>query len=198
MTCIVAMTDGSAVVMGADSCAGGGTFSGARSDRKVFSTKAGGGLIMGFTTSFRMGDLLRYRLEVGKRHPDVPLDQWMRTDFIDAVRCCLRTGGFLRSNNQEETGGVFMVGAEGRLFVIDNDFQVGEYAAPYFAVGCGERLALGAFYALACRDGAAATVDAMRERCAIALGAAAEFSGFVLPPFHYETALTIKIASEAA
>jgi ATP-dependent protease HslVU (ClpYQ) peptidase subunit len=198
MTCIVAMTNGGAVVMGADSCAGDGSFSAPRLDRKVFVTQAGGGLLMGFTSSFRMGDLLRYRLDVARRHPDVPLDRWMRTDFIDAVRACLRAGGYLHASNSVESGGVFMVAAEGRLFVVDSDFQVGEYAGPFFAVGCGDRFALGAFHAAQRLQGAAVTVDDMRARCEIALGAAAAFSGYVLLPFHYEVAITLSASKEAA
>lgn len=198
MTCIVAITNGGAVVMGADSCAGAGSFSAPRLDRKVFVTQAGGGLLIGFTSSFRMGDLLRYRLDVARRHPDVPLDRWMRTEFIDAVRACLRSGGFLKSDSAVESGGVFIVAAEGRLFVVDNDFQVGEYAGPFFAVGCGDRLALGAFHAAQRLQGDALTVDDMRARCETALGAAAAFSGYVLPPFHYEVSITLSASKDAA
>ncbi|TDB75431.1 hypothetical protein [Micromonospora sp. KC723] len=85
-----------------------------------------GPYLMGFTDSFRMGQLLRYALDA----PTLPtspaaLDRHMATTFISAVRKCLDTGGWLHRDGGRETGGTFLVGVAGRLFVIQGDFQVG-------------------------------------------------------------------------
>ena len=62
-----------------------------RADEKVFRN---GDFLMGFTTSFRMGQLLRYKLNPPRRHPDDRVAKYMVVDFIDAVRECLKAGGW--------------------------------------------------------------------------------------------------------
>ena len=61
MTCIVGMVDGQGTVyIGADSLAAGGYQKTIRKDAKVFTN---GIAVMGYTSSFRMGQLLRYKLK---------------------------------------------------------------------------------------------------------------------------------------
>ena len=52
----------------------------------------------------------------------------------------------MRIENNEDSGGTFLVGHKGRLFAIESDFQVGERNMPYASVGCGSNFALGSFY----------------------------------------------------
>ena len=59
MTCIAAIKHEGKVYIGADSAAGKGTYLTLRADEKVFKNGKFG---FGFTSSFRMGQLLRYRL----------------------------------------------------------------------------------------------------------------------------------------
>lgn len=101
----------------------------------------------------------------------------MCIDFINAVRQGLKEGGWASKNNEQEEGGSFLVGVRGRLFEIGEDYQVGELADGYAAVGCGAEIALGALHA---------TVDAgmsLQTRAVAALEAAAHFSTGVRPPF---------------
>jgi hypothetical protein len=71
----------------------------------------------------------------------------MATEFIDAVRTCLKDGGYARVNSGEEEGGTFLVGYKGVLYFIDGDYQVGIPASGYGAVGSGAQVAIGALYA---------------------------------------------------
>lgn len=172
MTCIAGVVDGGRVYVGGDSAGVSGWFSLARSDEKVFKN---GPFIMGFTTSFRMGQLLRYALVAPERRPDEDVYRFMVTTFVDAVRACLKAGGWAARTNEREDGGTFLVAYAGRLFAIDDDYQVEEVHHGYNAVGTGREIAMGALHATVGRPG--------RERVLAALAAAAEFNAAVRPPF---------------
>jgi len=158
MTCIVGFSTKGKVYIGGDSAGVGGLDLTVRKDQKVFKN---GSCIMGFTSSFRMGDLLHYSLTVPERHSDEDVDKWMRTTFINAVRDCLKTGGYATKEKEAEGGGVFLVGYDGRLFYIDQDYQVGEALDCYDAVGCGDAYAKGAMAAMI-RTGDIAPEDMIR------------------------------------
>lgn len=145
MTCIVGYSHMGKVYIGGDSAGLSGWGLTVRKDPKVF---ANGPCIMGFTSSFRMGDLLRYSLVVPERHPDEDIDKWMRTTFVDAIRGCLKTGGYAEKEKEAEIGGEFLVGYMGRLFKVQSDYQVSEALDPYDATGCGEEFAKGAMAAM--------------------------------------------------
>jgi len=176
MTCIVGFVEGSTVWMGGDSAGVGGWDLTVRSDVKVFRN---GPMLFGFTTSFRMGQLLRFALTVPPRHPDVDVEKFMTTTFIDAVRECLKSHGWAVKDKEQETGGQFLVGYEGRLFCIDADYQVGVPLDGFDAVGCGAQIAKGALFASAHIQG--------RERVELALRAAERHSAGVRGPFHVES-----------
>lgn len=146
MTAIVGVAHEGRVVIGADSAGVSGWDLVTRRDPKVFSN---GPFIMGFTSSFRMGQLLQYAL-IPPLHPD-DMDPfaYMATLFVDAVRGCLKAGGYAKLENGVETGGHFLVGYRGRLFEIDSDFQVGEQMDGYAAIGSGISVAHGALFATA-------------------------------------------------
>ncbi len=173
MTCIVAIAHKGKVYMGGD---GAGTDSSygqvRRIDKKVFKN---GDYLMGFTDSFRMGQLLAYKLTPPEPHPGKDLYAFMVTDFVEAVRDCLKAGGYSKVLDNEETGGNFLVGYKGRLFEIGGDYQVGESHDKYNAVGCGEDLALGALYVTASRP--------PKERITLALNAACHHSAGCAGPY---------------
>ena len=98
MTCIVGLVDDCKVYIGGDSAA----ISTppyhdlvVRADEKVFRN---GPFVIGFTSSYRMGQLLRYKLlppRLVLAHGD--LHRFMATAFVDAVRDCLQRGGYARN-----------------------------------------------------------------------------------------------------
>lgn len=178
MTCIVGVAEGGKVWIGGDSAGVDGRYGlTVRADRKVFRN---GPMIMGFTSSFRMGQLLAHALKVPRRHPDDGIYGWMVTEFIDAVRSTLKSGGYAEHHDGAERGGEFLVGYEGRLFTVNADYQVGENADGYAACGCGDMIALGALHALG-------PAVAPEERVRRALEATERFSGGVRGPFHIES-----------
>lgn len=178
MTVIVGVVHKRRVYLGGDSAGTAGYQITIRKDGKVFET---GPYAMGFTTSYRMGQLLRYAFQ--PPHPEGgDLYRFMVTTFVDALRTCLKDGGWARKDADQESGGTFLVGVHGRLFELASDYQVGEAADGYAAVGCGDDVALGALHA---------TIDSPmkpRARLAIALAAAAHHSAGVAGPYTYAAA----------
>jgi ATP-dependent protease HslVU (ClpYQ) peptidase subunit len=172
VTAIVGLVDSGRVYIGGDSAGVAGHSLTVRADAKVFRN---GAYLFGFTTSFRMGQLIRYSLEAPV--PVGDLEGFMATTFIDAVRTCLKDGGWARKDSDREEGGTFLVGAAGRLFAVYEDYQVAEAADGYAAVGCGSDIALGALYA------SARTRTPAGKRVALALEAAERFSAGVRGPF---------------
>ena len=176
MTCIVGLVDNGNVWIGADSVGVGGFDATDRVDEKVFVRDGLDRMIMGFTWSFRMGQLLRYKLKIPERPVNMPVPEYMMTHFVDAVRDCLKAGGFAQKNLEVEQGGVFLVGYAGRLFQMEQDYQVGERRDGFDACGCGANYALGSLFSTDPKSHP-------RWRVRRALEAAERFSAGVRRPF---------------
>jgi len=170
MTCIVGLVDKGDVYIGGDSAGIAGLSISIRADEKVFGN---GPFIMGFTTSFRMGQLLRYKLAPPAQTVHQNDMEYMVTSFVDACRTCFSQNGF--GDKDASVGGNFLVGYHGKLYNLEADYQVGVPKLPFDAVGCGSDLALGAMFAT---EGMPA-----EDRINAALAAASTFSAGVAPPF---------------
>ncbi|MEE2040202.1 hypothetical protein Q8791_23575 [Nocardiopsis sp. CT-R113] len=185
MTAIVGLTHQGRVHLGGDAAAVAGYTLEIRRDPKVFtlpqreSGKAETPDVwaIGYTTSFRMGQILQYGFTPPTLTDDVDLDRVMRTTFVDALRSAFKTAGWARVDSGVEETGQFLVGVNGRLFTVDADYQVGEPADGYAAVGCGQGLATGSMHTT--RDLDWSPDDRVRA----ALEAAAYHSAGVAPPF---------------
>lgn len=175
MTAIVGLVHDGRVLIGADSVGVGGWTAVHRADRKVFRA---GPYVMGFTSSFRMGQILRWSFDAPDPTDTDDIDRFMCTTFVDAVRKALVDGGWAKKDAEQERGGIFLVGVAGRLFAIEEDFQVGAPADGYAAVGSGEPYALGA---LAATEGLGLEPE---KRVLTALEAAERHNIGVRGPFH--------------
>jgi hypothetical protein len=182
MTCIVAIAQNGTVYMGSDHAASddktGWILS--RKEPKCFKL---GQYAIAFTDSFRMGQILQYSWTPPKYTPtktNSGLDKFMRTKFIDSVKVAFKDGGYgnIGSSSDEDTGGIFIVGLEGRIFTIDEDFHVGENIVNYMAEGSGGQIALGALYATKNQKNPKLRIKA-------ALEAATEFNMSVAGPYTY-------------
>lgn len=178
MTCIIGLSEDNKVYMGGDSAS-------AASDswicrptaiEKVFHQPP---FLFGCATSFRMMQLLRYQL------PSIPEQDYVGSDeeylvreFINPVRELFKEHGYAKVKDNEEEGGVFLVGYRGQLYRIGFDFQVNSCRDGLRTLGCGAELALGAMKAL--------EHFPPRERIERSLEIAAYFSGGVMPPFVIE------------
>jgi hypothetical protein len=177
MTCIVGVMDGrGGVVIGGDSCAAdtGTHLVVLRSDPKVFRI---GQLILGFTTSFRMGQILQYELEVPDHDEALTCHQYLVRCVVPAVRACLSKGGYLYKENERESAGDCLMAYGGKLWALGADFQVAAPMRPYGSVGSAESVANGALHALH------QLPLSLTEQVKRALEAAVEHNAYTRPPF---------------
>lgn len=175
MTCIVGLVDKGRVIIGGDSA--GVTHGWGLNTRMDPKVGVVGEFVIGFTDSFRMGQVLLFRFAPPPIEGE--LMSYMVGPFVDELRRTLRAAGYAERLNDRESGGTFLVGIRGRLFRISSDYQVGESRDPYDAVGCGADLALGSMY-----SSALATYTTPGSRVEEALAAAEHFSGGVRRPFN--------------
>jgi hypothetical protein len=170
MTCIAALKHKGKVYMAADSAGVAGYNLTVLRSPKIYRV---GDFLFGFTSSFRMGQLLGHKLKVPKQTGG-DVEQFMCTVFVDAIRECFRTGGFMTKSSEAEAGGEFLVGYRGRIFKVCSDFLVAEARLPFDACGCGQDVALGSLFS---------SEGDPKERLRLALKAAERFSGGVRGPF---------------
>jgi hypothetical protein len=181
MTCIVGLEHAGKVYIGGDAAGTGGTHQVIMSEPKVFKR---GPFVIGYTSSFRMGQLLQHTLKVPRwteSDNKTSVQSFMVRKFIPAVRVCLAEGGFLKKSEEVIRGGTFLVGYRGELHAVESDLQVGRVADGYYAVGCGMELALGSMHTTS------TSLDPFeqdpRHRITLALEAAEHFSSGVAGPF---------------
>jgi len=173
MTCIVGLETEQGVIIGADSAAAADWDIMATRLRKVFRR---GDFLIGYSSSFRMGQLLQYKLEVSPQTEEQEDLEFLATTFIDAVRTCLKDGGYAKIENLVEEGGWFLVGYRGKLYIVEPSFQVNTSRDGYHAIGCGKNYALGNLFD--------STDLEPQVRVRQALKAAAHFSNGVCGPFN--------------
>lgn len=168
MTCIVGVEHAGKVYIGGDSAGVVGLDVSVRADEKVFRR---GSYVFGFTSSFRMGQILRY---CGKlpRPFGTDLHKFMCTVFVDSLVRLFKKYRF----GTEKKGGTFLVGVNGSLFEIQSDFQVAKSVDSFTAIGCGDMIALGSLYATR-------TWKDPNKRIMNALSASERYSGGVCSPF---------------
>lgn len=182
MTCIVAVKHNKKIYMGGDSLGSDDTFSKTvRNDEKVFIN---GEMIFGFTSSFRMGQILQYVMEPPERPEAISDMKYLVAHWIPVLIETFHDQGYhgekaVDDHDETRTGGVFLLGYRGTVYHIDSDFQVGIPAEQYAAAGCGSDLALGAIYT-AKKSG----LKDPEQIITVALEAAEKFSGGVQRPFN--------------
>jgi len=178
MTCIIGLAEDNKVYIGGDSASGSSNSWTVRATtiKKVFLRPP---FIFGCSLSFRMMQLLRYRLyNIPEQHANYSNEEYLVKEFIDPVRELFKEHGYARIKDNEEEGGSFLVGYRNQLYLIDTDFQVNESLDGLRALGCGEDFALGAMKALEHLP--------PKKRILKSLEIAAYFSGGVMPPFIVE------------
>ena len=173
MTCIIGLEHDGYVYIGGDSAAVGGWTTQPIRHPKVFHN---GDFILGYTTSFRMGELLQYQWKPPEYNDDITILEFMHTDVIESIRQTFKDFGYSRIENNKEKGGSFLIGFKDSLFGVDSDFQIKQMLYEFTACGSGQDVALGAMYVLSQKH-----PDTMILK---ALKASAQFQGGVMPPFH--------------
>lgn len=175
MTAIAGIVEDGKVWIGGDSAGVGGLSLQTRVDPKVFIN---GEFIVGYTTSFRMGQLLEYQFSAPTPHEGEQGMEYMVRRFIPAVKQCFASGGFETSSSDgQDVGGQFLVGYRGILYEIGGDYQVARIAQNYYACGCGRDLILGSLHTTEMFE------LSPKARITMALEASFEFSAGVRPPY---------------
>jgi ATP-dependent protease HslVU (ClpYQ) peptidase subunit len=178
MTCIVGLVYKGATYIGGDSLGSNGHSKTVRNDKKVFHMKDINNAIAGYTSSFRMGQLLMYGTGlIDSREYDTIDHKYLVTKFVPNIIKLFEEGGYAKTSRGEKEGGTFLFAFKDKLYKIESDYQVGEPFLPYIACGSGEDFALGSLHATQ------GLINDPLERIHKALQAASEFTVSVAPPY---------------
>lgn len=146
MSAVAGIVDAGEVIIAGDSAASDDATLEIRKDPKVFEL---GPLVVGFAGSFRPGQAVRYRLIVPRRARGQDAFEYISTVFIDSIRAALLSAPPPRDtaddDNREDW--TLLVGCDGRLFRIGEDWDVGECAVGFMAIGTGGDAATAALHA---------------------------------------------------
>lgn len=182
MTCIAAIAQNGVVYMAADHAASDDKTGWiiTRKDPKVFKVGQYG---IAFTDSFRMGQILQYSWTPPKYNPtktNSGLTKFMQTKFVESVKDAFRAYGYgsVSQAGAEDEGGIFIIGVEGRIFTMEDDFHIGEAIINYMAEGSGAAHAMGSLHTTRNQKNP-------KMRLKAAMEASAEFNMSVSAPFTY-------------
>lgn len=181
MTCIVGLQAKGKIWIGGDSAgiAPETLMRVLRKDSKVF--KLGSEYIIGYSGSFRFGQVLRYKFTPPEKPEGKDDYEFLVTDWLDALRVTLKDSGFTKIDDNVESfeDSSALIGYNGKLYCLEEDMQIGELTVPYASIGCGADFAFGSL------DTSIKLSKRMspRKRVQLALEAASTFSGGVAAPF---------------
>lgn len=178
MTCIVGYVENDTVYMGGDSASVSG-WDIREAERKVFHR---GPFLIGYTDSFRMGQLLERSLDVRPQEDDEDDMEFMVNVFVEAVRILLREKAYTTIKDNEESTGRFLVGYRGNLYRISGDFHVAKYLSSFDALGCGASFAIGAMESFTNHHQGGNACP--REMIASSLEIAGKYSAGVCGPYY--------------
>jgi hypothetical protein len=177
MTCVVGSIDGRKLILAADSAGGNGDEIYTLPARKVFAV---GPYLFGVCGSYRLAQVLRYRIELPDPPESADLEAFLVRDLIPALR---------RAVEQENVVGCgscslgqktcLLLGCRGELWHVGPDFTVLQ-ESPFAAIGSGRLRAYGALHALH-----AAGVEPAERRLELTLAATAAYTSSVRPPWQF-------------
>lgn len=181
MTCIVGIRQGKTVWLGSDSMGSTGRTGVPYSHPKVFHSQDSKDIVIGYTSSFRMGQLLMYatnlfdELSLSKSGID---HRYLVTKFIPNLQNLFSAGGYEEVKNGVKDGGFFLLGCKDSLYKVQGDYSIVESIYDYDATGSGEFFALGSLASTEKLDLSPV------ERIHMALQAASKFEIHVGPPYY--------------
>lgn len=132
MTAIVGFTKKGNVYIGCDSQGTGSTKS-QLTNKKIFRNKD---FIMGYTSSYRFGQILEYNFVPPIRKKQLTDLQYLVTAFIPELRKVLEEQKYTASNEKGESG-VALLGYKGKLYQLQSEFSLLENKKGYSSVGSG-------------------------------------------------------------
>lgn len=146
MTCIVGVVGDGIVYLGADSLGSGHVKKRVLSTPKVFRVKGTTDTLIGYTSSFRMGQILMYTEDLldEAQLADGGVE-YLVTQFIPKLKAVFLAAGYGSVDGHEHCGGEFLLASRGRLFKVEHNYHVIE-SFNYDACGEGEDHALGSLF----------------------------------------------------
>ncbi len=109
---------------------------------KIF-TIGDGKFLIGYTTSFRMGQIIEHCFIPPPHVEGISNVKYMINEFMPKLIQSFRDNRYILDT--EKSGGTFLVYYNGSLFKIYNDFQIQETVNNFDACGSGEMQALASF-----------------------------------------------------
>ncbi|WP_164868126.1 Ntn hydrolase family protein [Rhodovarius crocodyli] len=180
MTIIVSLRTPDGVVVGADSCLS--DESGNRNRSRLPKLFRIGAVLIGYAGDARLGEVLRYQLQLAERHPKTDAAAWISTVVAPAIRQ-VAVDHHLVAEAADLLPGTLLLVTDGRAFILHSDYGVSEPVERYAAIGSGERLAVGALHGLLHLG---IELDDPEAAIKAALSAAAEHDVGCMAPFTVE------------
>lgn len=172
MTCIIGLKHGNSIYIAGDSGASTAWDMRPTSVPKVFIS---GSFIIGYSTSFRVGQLLQYQFSPPEKLTSQTDEQYMVVSVVEHMRHILRDGGAITTENGKEIGAFVLIGYGGNLYKIQSDYSCMMYPSEFDAIGSGEDFALAAMEALENLE--------PEQRLTRSLEITAKYSNYVSAPF---------------
>lgn len=140
MTCIIAIEQNNQVFMGADRMGSNG-YSG---EPVAFSKLFQNGIVtIGYSGSFRAGQILQYALEIPTKTLTDDIDKWVAIDLTQAIRTAYKENGWLEEKDGKAVGAPILIAVKGRCYQIQTDFSFIRSLTGEYATGSGMDYALG-------------------------------------------------------
>lgn len=121
MTCICGMVRDGHVYMAGDMMGSNGFTGRVYPDSKVF---VNGNFIVGYTSSFRMGQILEWNWEEPLRQEGISDRQYMQQNVVESLRETFAVYGYGVKEGLEDVGGNFLIGYKGNLYEMQDNFSL--------------------------------------------------------------------------
>lgn len=115
---------------------------------KVFNV---GNFVLGYTTSFRMGQILQYNWTPPEQGKDTGDNSYIFRDVVKSLKNCFDENFYGHKDSKEFQSGEFLIGWKGRIFKMQNNLSLLEME-DFASVGCGEYHALAAMKTMQLHD----------------------------------------------
>ena len=185
MSCIVAVTDGKKIWMGADS-AGTSPNTLDQVSCKTPKIYKEGDFIIGTVGCLRGMQLMQNYLDMEERGEAIaavpeatPFE--IVSGLVEDMRQLFSHYGYTQMDSGKETGGNFLIGYRGSIFLVQPEYDIIEPGFPYYSVGNGDSAAFGVLYATRERR------VSPKDRVIMALEAAEMFNAAVRRPWVIES-----------
>jgi ATP-dependent protease HslVU (ClpYQ) peptidase subunit len=175
MTCIVGIERNGKCYLGGDRAGSDDWSIEQVTEPKIFKVND---LIIGYTSSFRFGQLIQYQMPEVKVVGEMPDIIYLSAVVAKEIRKLLKDDGYAAITNNEEVGGIALIGFNGKIYRLQGDYSVVRSGTGFNAVGSGDMVAKGAMHAMGPKCSA--------KRAMVAgLGAASDLVPSVSGPFDF-------------